>query len=39
MSRLSRGKEILRRQMTTAPSSVPRNILQLEPEALRHRRG
>jgi len=39
MSRLSRGKEILRRQMTAAPSSVPRNILQLEPEALRHRRG
>ncbi|MEI7908159.1 MAG: RNA polymerase sigma factor [Verrucomicrobiota bacterium] len=39
MSRLSRGKEILRRQMTTAPSSVPKNILLLEPEALHHRRG
>ena len=39
MSRLSRGKEILRRQMTAAPSSVPRNILQLEPAALRQRRG
>jgi RNA polymerase sigma factor (sigma-70 family) len=39
MSRLSRGKEILRRQMTAAPSSVPKNILQLEPETLQHRRG
>ena len=39
MSRLSRGKEILRRQMTTAPSSVPKNILLLDPEALHHRRG
>ena len=39
MSRLSRGKEILRRQMTAAPSSVPRNILQLEPGAQLHRRG
>ena len=39
MSRLSRGKEILRRQLTAAPSSVPRNVLQLEPEALHHRRG
>lgn len=39
MSRLSRGKEILRRQMKTDPASAPKNILQLEPEALRHVRG
>ncbi len=39
MSRLSRGKEILRRQMTAAPSSVPKNVLQLEPGALQHRHG
>jgi RNA polymerase sigma-70 factor (ECF subfamily) len=39
MSRLSRGKEILRRQMTAPPSSVPKNILQLEPQTLHHRRG
>jgi len=39
MSRLSRGKEILRRQMTTEPASAPKNILQLEPEALRQYRG
>lgn len=39
MSRISRGKEILRRQMTAEPSSAPKNILQLEPEALQHRHG
>ncbi|MEI6674790.1 MAG: RNA polymerase sigma factor [Verrucomicrobiota bacterium] len=39
MSRLSRGKEILRRQMTAAPSSVPKNVLQLDREALHQRRG
>jgi RNA polymerase sigma-70 factor (ECF subfamily) len=38
MSRLSRGKEILRRRMTAEPSSAPKNILQLEPEGL-HRHG
>jgi RNA polymerase sigma factor (sigma-70 family) len=31
MSRLSRGKELLRRRMTAEPSSAPKNILQLEP--------
>ena len=36
MSRLSRGKEMLRKQMTAEPSSVPRNILQIEPGGLRH---
>jgi RNA polymerase sigma-70 factor (ECF subfamily) len=39
MSRLSRGKELLRRQMNADPASAPRNILQLEPEALRQVRG
>lgn len=38
MSRLSRGKEMLRRQMTAEPSSAPKNILQLEPGGL-HRHG
>lgn len=36
MSRLSRGKEMLRKQMTAEPSSAPRNILQIEPGGLRH---
>lgn len=39
MSRLARGKEILRRQMISEPASAPRNILQLEPEALRKSHG
>jgi RNA polymerase sigma factor (sigma-70 family) len=39
MSRLSRGKELLRKQMTAEPSSAPKNILQLEPEALGKRHG
>jgi len=39
MSRLSRGKELLRRQMTAEPSSGPRNILQLSPEALQQHHG
>lgn len=30
MSRLSRGKEMLRRRMTAEPSSAPKNILQIE---------
>lgn len=38
MSRLSRGKEMLRRQMNAEPSSAPKNILQLEPGEL-HRHG
>ena len=37
MSRLSRGKEMLRKQMTAEPSTAPKNILQLEPEALTRR--
>jgi len=36
MSRLSRGKEILRKQMTAEASSAPKNILQLDPGAIKH---
>lgn len=36
MSRLSRGKEVLRRRMTAEPSSAPKNILHLEKEGVRH---
>ena len=39
MSRLSRGKEMLRRRMTDEPSSAPKNILQLQNEGLQKRRG
>jgi RNA polymerase sigma factor (sigma-70 family) len=36
MSRLSRGKEMLRRRMTAEPSSAPKNILHLTREGVRH---
>ena len=36
MSRLSRGKEMLRKRMNAEPSSAPKNILQLEREGVRH---
>ncbi len=39
MSRISRGKELLRKQMVAEPSSAPKNILQLDPEALRKNHG
>ncbi len=39
MSRISRGKDMLRRQLTGEPSSAPKNILKLEPEALRKHHG
>jgi RNA polymerase sigma factor (sigma-70 family) len=39
MSRISRAKELLRKQMTSEPSSAPKNILQLDPEALRKSHG
>jgi RNA polymerase sigma-70 factor (ECF subfamily) len=39
MSRISRGKDLLRRQMVAEPSSAPRNILQLQPEALKKTHG
>ena len=36
MSRLSRGKEMLRRRMTAEPLSAPKNILQLQKGGLQH---
>lgn len=39
MSRISRGKEILRRKMEDTPASAPKNILRLEPETLRKSHG
>ncbi len=39
MSRLSRGKEMLRHKMTAEPSSAPKNILHLEPGGIQHRHG
>ena len=39
MSRISRGKEILRRKMTSEPSSAPKNILHIEQGAIQHRHG
>ena len=39
MSRISRAKEMLRRQMTAEPASAPKNILQLKPEALKKNHG
>ena len=36
MSRLSRGKEMLRRRMTAEPSSAPKNILQIDKGGFRH---
>lgn len=39
MSRLSRGKEMLRRKMTAEPSSAPKNILHLQEEPRRQNHG
>ncbi len=39
MSRLSRGKDLLRKRMTAEPSSAPKNILQLEPGGLQQHHG
>ncbi len=39
MSRLSRGKEMLRRRMTAEPSSAPKNILHIEQGEGQHRHG
>ena len=39
MSRISRAKDMLRRRMTAEPSSAPKNILQLQPEALKSSHG
>jgi RNA polymerase sigma-70 factor (ECF subfamily) len=39
MSRLSRGKEMLRRKMTAEPSSAPKNILHLKDPTIRQSHG
>ena len=39
MSRLSRGKEMLRRRMTAEPSSAPKNILQIQSGGLQQHHG
>lgn len=39
MSRISRGKEILRRKMEDHPASAPKNILLLQPHTLRQNHG
>jgi RNA polymerase sigma factor (sigma-70 family) len=39
MSRLSRGKELLRKKMTAEPSSAPKNILHLQDDTLRKHHG
>jgi RNA polymerase sigma-70 factor (ECF subfamily) len=36
MSRLSRGKELLRKRMTSEPSSAPKNILNIQQGEARH---
>ena len=36
MSRLSRGKEMLRKRMMAEPSSAPKNILNIERGGVRH---
>ena len=39
MSRLSRGKEMLRKQMTAEASSAPKNILHIQPGGISQRHG
>jgi len=39
MSRISRAKEMLRKRMTAEPLSAPKNILQIEPNALDQHHG
>ena len=39
MSRISRGKEMLRKRMTAEPASAPKNVLHLDPEALKKSHG
>ena len=36
MSRLARGKEMLRKQITAGPASAPKNILKIEPGLNQH---
>lgn len=39
MSRLSRGKEMLRKRMTSEPSSGPRNLVEMNPEIFQKQNG
>ena len=39
MSRLSRGKELLRKRMTDTPASAPKNVLNLNPELRKSSHG
>jgi RNA polymerase sigma-70 factor (ECF subfamily) len=39
MSRLARGKELLRKKMTAEPASAPKNILRLQADATLHNHG
>ena len=39
MSRLSRGKELLRKRMVTEPSSGPKNLADVKPELFEKSRG
>lgn len=36
MSRISRGKELLRKRMTAEPASAPKNILRMEEGGMKH---
>jgi hypothetical protein len=39
MSRISRGKEQLRRKMIDEPSGVPKKIVNFQPESLKQSNG
>ncbi|MCE2959247.1 MAG: RNA polymerase sigma factor [Akkermansiaceae bacterium] len=39
MSRLSRGKELLRKRMTSEPSSAPKNLIDVNPELFKKHHG
>lgn len=39
MSRLSRGKDMLRKRMTSEPSSGPRNLVEVNPEIFQKHHG
>jgi RNA polymerase sigma-70 factor (ECF subfamily) len=39
MSRLSRGKDMLRKRMVSEPSSGPKNLVELNPELFQKKNG
>jgi RNA polymerase sigma-70 factor (ECF subfamily) len=39
MSRLSRGKEMLRKRMVSEPSSGPKNLIEVKPELFQRNHG